>query len=178
MGNTSLAANRVWFLHTHARAHAHLLFFGPQVSDVVWDDDVQFYEVRDGDSDETLGHFFLDLFPREGKFGHQCVLPIRPSYETADGGYQTPVAALIGNNPKPTPDNPSLLRHNQVVTLFHEFGGLLVPQCPQPACLLCWRVLALLADPWAAPRPCDARNLHKVTLLSLWLGVERRAIPR
>lgn len=99
------------------------------VQDTVWHADVAFYEVRDGDSGEVVGHFFLDLFPREGKFGHQCVLPIRPSYQRPDGSFQTPVAALIGNNPKPTPDNPSLLRHTQVVTIFHEFGHVMHAVC-------------------------------------------------
>lgn len=47
--------------------------------DVTWHPDVQFYSVHDAKSGELVGHFFLDLYPRDGKFGHQCVLPIRPA---------------------------------------------------------------------------------------------------
>jgi Zn-dependent oligopeptidase len=61
----------------------------------------------------SAGHFFLDLYPREGKYGHQCVLPIRPSCNL-HGEYITPAVAMIANMPRPTPENPGLLHHSQV----------------------------------------------------------------
>ena len=96
----------------------------------------------------VLGHFFLDLYPREGKFGHQCVLPIRPGYTLPDGSYQTPAAALIGNNPRPTQTRPSLLRHRQVVTLCHEMGHVLhavMSRAQHPRFAWAWS-----AVPWPA----------------------------
>eukprot|EP00040_Diaphanoeca_grandis_P024012 m.131412 g.131412 ORF g.131412 m.131412 type:complete len:746 (+) comp29545_c0_seq1:104-2341(+) len=89
---------------------------------ISWHEDAKLYSVHDSKTNELLGHFFLDLFPRPGKYGHQCVIPIRPSYLKQNGQHQTPCVCLVGNNPMPGIDRPSLLRHSEVKTLFHEFG--------------------------------------------------------
>ena len=90
-----------------------------------WHQDVLVYEVIDRDSGDLVGHFYLDLFPRKGKFTHAAVFPGVPGKRRADGSYQTPIAAMACNFTKPTEDTPSLLQHSEVETLFHEFGHVL-----------------------------------------------------
>ena len=97
---------------------------------VCWHDEVDLYEVRDVVSDEVCGHFFLDLFSRDGKFGHQCVVPIVPSCHAhrEDGGGSMiikPACAILGNMTKPTATRPSLLSFAEVHTFFHEFGHVM-----------------------------------------------------
>jgi thimet oligopeptidase len=87
-----------------------------------WVDDLQLWAVSDSQTGEPLGFFYLDMFPREGKFNHFAVFPIIDGKRLADGTYQRPVCSLVCNFPPPTPDKPSLLSHNDVETLFHEFG--------------------------------------------------------
>jgi len=88
----------------------------------VWNDDVRAFEVWDGD--KLIGRFYLDLFPRDNKYGHAACFGIIKGKMT-DQGYQIPNAALVCNFPKATDDTPSLLPHRQVETLFHEFGHVL-----------------------------------------------------
>ena len=90
-----------------------------------WHEDVKLYAIHDTDSREELGRFFLDLFPREGKYGHAAEFPLLPSRLHEDGSYQNPVCAMVANLTKPTKDSPSLLQHSEVETLFHEFGHVL-----------------------------------------------------
>ncbi len=61
---------------------------------------------------------------REGKFGHAAAFSIRYGMATPDG-YRMPVAAIVANLTKPTATAPSLLKHSEVLTLFHEFGHIL-----------------------------------------------------
>ncbi len=89
-----------------------------------WHPDVIAYEVRDSASGDKLATFYMDLFPREGKFGHAAAFDLVPGHDAADG-YVLPVTAIVANFTKPTADSPSLLRHDEVVTLFHEFGHVL-----------------------------------------------------
>ncbi len=90
-----------------------------------WHPDVYVYEIRNRGSEAPLAYFYADLFPREGKFGHAAAFPIRYGMEMADGSYRTPVAAIVANFTKPTTDSPSLLKHDEALTLFHEFGHIL-----------------------------------------------------
>lgn len=90
-----------------------------------WHDDVQFFAIREADTDEEIARFYLDLFPREGKYGHAAEFPLIPSRRLEDGSYQNPVCAMVANFTKPTKDSPSLLQHSEVETLFHEFGHVL-----------------------------------------------------
>ncbi|KAJ2450563.1 metalloendopeptidase [Coemansia sp. RSA 2336] len=97
----------------------------------VWHPDVTMYEVWEADGSEFLGHIYLDLFPRPGKYGHACVNPIRNGYEREDGTREHPVAAILANFPKPTSTAPALLTHDDVITLLHEMGHLLHHICIQ-----------------------------------------------
>src|SRR5437763_6270542 len=90
-----------------------------------WIDDLQFYMVTDAATGEPLGMFYLDMFPREGKFNHFAEFPIISGKLLADGKYQRPVTALLCNFPPPSADKPSLMTHSDVETLFHEFGHCL-----------------------------------------------------
>ena len=90
-----------------------------------WIDDLQLYMVTDAATGEPLGMFYLDMFPREGKFNHFAEFGIISGKQLADGKYQRPVCALLCNFPPPSADKPSLMTHSDVETLFHEFGHCL-----------------------------------------------------
>jgi len=90
-----------------------------------WIADLQLYLVTDAASGEPLGMFYLDMFPREGKFNHFAQFDIISGKLLPDGKYQRPTVALLCNFPPPTADKPSLLTHQDVETLFHEFGHCL-----------------------------------------------------
>jgi len=88
----------------------------------VWNDAVRMFEVfQEG---KLKGRFYLDLFPRENKFGHAACFGIIKGKMTSNG-YTLPTASLVCNFPKPTAAKPSLMPHAQVNTLFHEFGHVL-----------------------------------------------------
>jgi thimet oligopeptidase len=91
----------------------------------IWHPDVKMYEVRDKSDNRLLGHFLLDLFPRPGKYTHAACWGLFGRKKWADGTVSTPLAALVTNFTKPTPDKPSLLHHDEVETFFHEFGHVL-----------------------------------------------------
>ena len=120
---------------------------------VCWHEDVELYVIREGSSSgggggggaeaPIVGHFFLDLHPRPGKYGHQCVLPIAPAFSRRSGATAAttkatfeatieatteaavrPVCAILGNMSAPPADgsSPALLRFDEVKTFMHEFG--------------------------------------------------------
>ena len=90
-----------------------------------WHDDVQLFAIDDVETGEELSRFYLDLFPREGKYGHAAEFPLLLSRRLEDGSYQNPLCAMVANFTKPTEDAPSLLQHGEVETFFHEFGHVL-----------------------------------------------------
>ena len=90
-----------------------------------WHPDVQMFAINEADTGEELSRFYLDLFPREGKFGHAAEFPLIRSRVLEDGSFQSPLCAMVANFTKPTKDSPSLLQHSEVETLFHEFGHVL-----------------------------------------------------
>lgn len=87
-----------------------------------WVDDLQLWAVTDAKTGEPLGFFYLDLYPREGKYNHFAVFPIIEGKRLADGRYQRPVVSLVCNFTPGTDGAPPLLDHEAVETLFHEFG--------------------------------------------------------
>lgn len=81
--------------------------------------DVQLFELLQGD--EVIARFFLDLFARPHKRGGAWMDNCRVRRQTPEG-LQIPVAYLVCNFTPPVADNPALLTHTELTTLFHEFG--------------------------------------------------------
>jgi thimet oligopeptidase len=95
------------------------------VESLAWHPDVSTHAIYDAASDELIAHFYMDLFPREGKFNHAAAFTLVGGRELPDDSYQHPVSAIVANLTKPTASRPSLLQHQEVLTLFHEFGHIL-----------------------------------------------------
>ncbi|MEY9895166.1 Zn-dependent oligopeptidase [Catenulispora sp. MAP12-49] len=91
----------------------------------VWHPDVRTFDVGEATGGAPFGRFHLDLFPRPDKYKHAMALALRPGRRLADGSWQQPVAVMLANLTRPHADAPSLLRHAELVTLFHEFGHVL-----------------------------------------------------
>ncbi len=92
--------------------------------DIAWHEDVIIFSVWNDQSegDSFVGYLYLDLHPREGKYGHAANFNLQPGFQMANGSRRYPATALVCNFSKPTPKKPSLLKHDEVVTLFHELG--------------------------------------------------------
>lgn len=86
-----------------------------------WHESVRFFDIFDS-QDQLRGSFYLDLYARENKRGGAWMDECRVRRVTDDGSLQTPVAYLTCNFNKPVGDKPALFTHDEVVTLFHEFG--------------------------------------------------------
>jgi len=95
----------------------------------VWHPEVQVFEVRDKASDSLVGHFYMDLFPRDGKYSHAAAFALQKGCNLGDGSWQYPTSAMVCNFVKPIPDSPSLLKHSEVETFFHEFGHIMHGLC-------------------------------------------------
>ncbi|MCC3702808.1 oligopeptidase A [Rouxiella badensis] len=86
-----------------------------------WHKDVRFFDLFD-DSGELRGSFYLDLYAREHKRGGAWMNDYVGSLRRSNGKLQHPVAYLTCNFTRPVGDKPALFTHNEVTTLFHEFG--------------------------------------------------------
>ncbi len=91
-----------------------------------WHDDVQLIEIRDKDTRVLRGYVFLDLYPRDHKYEHFCLVDIvaTTQHNDSQGKLRTApaVACIIANFPRSKGDRPALLKHHDVGTFFHEFG--------------------------------------------------------
>jgi len=98
--------------------------YGLQISEIkdfdTWHPDARFFQILDRDG-QLRGQFYFDLYARPKKRGgawmDDCV-----GRRKTPNGLQIPVAYLVCNFTPPTADEPALLTHDEVTTLFHEFG--------------------------------------------------------
>ncbi|KAG2593618.1 probable thimet oligopeptidase isoform X4 [Panicum virgatum] len=88
----------------------------------VWHDTVRVFSVWDASSSDLLGYFFLDVFAREGKYAHTCVVALQNGCLYSNGTCKVPAAVLLSQCPKEFDGNSALLRFPEVVRLFHEFS--------------------------------------------------------
>ena len=86
-----------------------------------WHDSVRYFDIKDSKGN-LRGSFYLDLYAREHKRGGAWMDECRVRRTVAEGDFQTPVAYLTCNFNKPVGGKPALFTHDEVVTLFHEFG--------------------------------------------------------
>jgi oligopeptidase A len=93
-----------------------------------WNPLVTAYSAFDTESGKLLGHFYSDLFPRENKRGGAWMNSL-VTHAASDQGATPHVGLIAGNFTPPHGDTPSLLTHDEVNTLFHEFGHLLHLLC-------------------------------------------------
>uniref|UniRef100_A0A7S4C954 Peptidase M3A/M3B catalytic domain-containing protein n=1 Tax=Eutreptiella gymnastica TaxID=73025 RepID=A0A7S4C954_9EUGL len=145
-----------------------------------WHDDVRLFSVRDGASGELIGHFYLDLHPRDGKYTHAAIFHL--SKRTPE---QVPVDCMLCNMNPPTAESPALLQHAEVETFFHEFGHIMhslcaegdynmthLAKCPRdfveaPSQMLenwCWQpeILARLSSHYKTKQPLPQDLLDKL----------------
>lgn len=100
------------------------LTFKPAKTYDVWHKDVQAFEVFDKTTKKFIGTLFADFHPRSGKSNGAWMTSFRDQ-GLYRGKIQRPVIAIVCNFTKPTKDKPSLLTHDEVLTLFHEMGHAL-----------------------------------------------------
>lgn len=100
------------------------ILYGLQISErhdvVKWHDDVTYYEISE--NGQAIASFWLDPYARANKRGGAWMADCRVRRRLADGRLQKPVAFLTCNFTPPIAGQPALLTHDEVTTLFHEFG--------------------------------------------------------
>lgn len=90
----------------------------------VWHPDVKYFELKNADG-SLVGGLYLDIYARAAKQGGAWMNDVRGRKKLADGCIQTPVALVVCNFAFGVGGNPALLPHDDVITLFHEFGHAL-----------------------------------------------------
>ena len=90
-----------------------------------WAPNVKLYKIIDTASNQVVAYFFADFFPREGKFSHAAAFNLVSGRKLADGTYRKPVSSIVANFTPPADGKPSLLTHDEVETVFHEFGHIM-----------------------------------------------------
>jgi thimet oligopeptidase len=94
----------------------------------MWADGVKLYEIRENDATKRLiGYFYADFYPRPdtGKYGHAAAFSLVSGRLLREGYYSLPVSSIVANLSPPVDGKPALLSHDDVETLFHEFGHIM-----------------------------------------------------
>jgi Zn-dependent oligopeptidase len=96
-------------------------------NEFIWHSDVRMFCVNDGTTNALIGHFYLDLFKRNGKYDQIRCFSLQNGCANVDSSqkYQHPISALISSFNKPSKLKPTLLSHGEVVSFFHEFGHVI-----------------------------------------------------
>jgi thimet oligopeptidase len=94
-----------------------------------WHADVVGYRVADTATGADRGVFYLDLYPRPGKYGHFANIGPTSRRTLPDGTVRPAVSTIVGNWPLPAPGKPSMLSHDDVLVFFHEFGHNVAALC-------------------------------------------------
>ena len=84
--------------------------------------------MSDKKSGDALGYFYMDLFERDGKYGHAMAMPFNNGV-IINGEKHLPSMGMVVNFSKPSEGNPTLLSHSEVETFFHEFGHIMHSIC-------------------------------------------------
>jgi thimet oligopeptidase len=88
----------------------------------MWHSDVRLLQVSRKSDGALLGYVFMDLFPRDKKYGHAAAFEGVFAIKREDGTRTAASVALLCNFTKPIGDKPSLLKYGELTTFFHEFG--------------------------------------------------------
>jgi thimet oligopeptidase len=120
-----LPLDRVWAGLFDISGDVFGLDYRPVENVRAWHPDVRLYEVRDRATGDLLAYAYADLFPRDGKFTHAAAFPLVVARRDSNGRRTIPISAIVANFTPPAAGRPALLRHDEVLTLFHEFGHIL-----------------------------------------------------
>ena len=104
--------------------------FEKDLSQPKWHEDVEAYRVVDANDGRVIGFFYMDMFPRDGKYSHAALFPLQPGCEF-NGEKTAAVCSLVCNFTKPGNGKDSLLTHDEVVTYLHEFGHCMHHICAE-----------------------------------------------
>ena len=162
--------------------------FGIEISDEQdferWHPDVRLFSIRE--NGQTVGRFYFDLYARSNKRGGAWMDGARDQFRNGKGELVLPVAYLVCNFTPAVGDKPALLTHDEVTTLFHEFGhglhhmltrieqlgvsginGVAWDAVELPSQFMenwCWEPegLALIAGRWQTDAPLPAEMLERM----------------
>jgi thimet oligopeptidase len=91
----------------------------------VWAEGVKLFRIENGKNSELIGYFYTDFLPRKGKYGHAAAFTLVGGRRLSQGNYNHPVSAIVANFTPAEGERPVLLSHDEVETLFHEFGHIM-----------------------------------------------------
>ena len=90
-----------------------------------WYKEVKLYEIRNRGGQKAIAYFYTDFVPRKGKTSGAAAYNLIGGRELSDGTRAIPVSAIVANFTAPGNGKPSLLNHDEVETVFHEFGHIM-----------------------------------------------------
>jgi thimet oligopeptidase len=91
----------------------------------VWAPGVKLFEIHNSGDKRLIGYFYTDFNPRPGKYGHAAAFSLISGRMLDAKTYSFPISSIVANITPPTKTKPSLLSHDEVETVFHEFGHIM-----------------------------------------------------